>query len=920
MSRRIVRLIFFCLTALWFLAPLYAGLRDILPPPQQMGLLSDEPMQLQGSLYLAVANGLDAEENKVVREAVRFIENGLRVSPIVTSWSDYHGENPSLWMAMVGDLPALEAALDSVEIPAMSNMPPPEGYHLYVGRDRILLLGRDLNGLRYGLLSLSKLMAFFGGQRSIDRVYIRDWPDLSRRIITFNSDLRQAGDIDSLLTRLHQAHELRMNEVEWNNTYSGRGTDWDPTYLQRAIIARDSIKALGMKLYMSADRTGAVVDNMCWQEGLPVLGQSLIISSDTALAAPNPPLTVVNPGFEEFVNQQFVGWGNSQANYPTISQDTIQKHGGRGSLKLQWPGNQQSKVYQYLPIQPNRLFRISFWYKTSGFSGYVRVLLFRTECNNQQIFVHYFKPSATSEWTQVNLEVHSMMCDTLLLHFGAWLWNGGTLWLDDFSMQEMNPVWMLRRDDTPLAIYEEPGHILLQEGSTGDYVVEETYSQSYGDCYVHYPRIRRVQGGRLTNGDRISMDWYCGYAYRTTPDEYRRTVCFSLLEPLAYYQQKVSNCDSLFHPDGFKIHINEVPVANWDPSCTSRGIMPGELLGSYVRRMYDIIQARRPGIPVQVYGDMFDPYHNARDCHWGVNGSVSGSLSELEGIPITLLGLLGDKVDSSLNYFSQEGFPSIAAHNGGGTLQVGLIEAEAARRHKGGGCQGASFFAWYWGYYDSIPSFASTTWNLGPHILHKPIVFTDSAATAHIAAEIYADRQPPYLQINLTTIRLQYRLLPGGSWQAANLVSQGADVHAADINLATPGTSGIEYYIEAKDSRGRTHTAPADAPFSTFSANFPEYGGGERIEILESPVATMTIADGRPVVRWAPVKGATAYEVHAGPEPFFTPSPSTLRTTIASPGTVYVEMLPWSMLPERLFYRIVAKDSPVQGGHGSNPK
>jgi hypothetical protein len=34
-----------------------------------------------------------------------------------------------------------------------------------------------------------------------------------------------------------------------------------------------------------------------------------------------------------------------------------------------------------------------------------------------------------------------------------------------------------------------------------------------------------------------------------------------------------------------------------------------------------------------------------------------------------------------------------------------------------------------------------------------------------------------------------------------------------------------------------------------------------------------------------------------------------LRTTIASPGTVYVEMLPWSMLPERLFYRIVAVNS-----------
>ncbi len=919
MSRRIIRWMFFCFATLRFLAPLHAGLRDILPPPQQMGLLSDEPMQVQGPLYLIVANNPSVEEAKVVAEAVRLIENGLRVSPVVVPESGYQGERPALWMATSEEWPALEAALDSVEIPAMSNMPPPEGYHLYVESDRILLLGRDLNGLRYGLLSLSKLMAFFGGQRTIDRVYIRDWPDLPRRIVTFNTALEPAGDLDSLLSRLRLAHDYKMNEVEWNNTYAGRGTDWNPTYLSRAITARDSIKALGMKLYMSADRTGAVVDNMCWQEGIPVLGQSFVIAGDTAQASPNPPLTVVNPGFEDFVNNLFVGWGNSQAGYPTISQDTIQKHGGRGSLKLQWPGHQQSKVYQYLAIQPNRLFRLSFWYKTSGYSGLIRVLFFRTECNDQQVFLHYFRPSATSEWTQVNLEVHSLVCDTLLLYFGAWLWSGGTLWLDDFSMQEMNPAWMLRRDDTPLAVYEEPGHIPLQEGPSGDFVIEETYSQSYGNCYVHYPRIRRVQGGRLVNGDRISMDWYCGYAYRITPQEYRRTVCFSLLEPLAYYQQKVSNCDSLFHPDGFKIHINEVPIANWDPSCTSSGLTPAELLGSYVRQMYNIIQARRPGAPVQVYGDMFDPNHNARDCHWAVNGTLAGSLSELQGIPIALLGLIGEKVDSSLNYFSQQGFPSIAAHGGGG-LQVGLIEAEAARLHKGGGCQGASLYSWYWSDYDSIPGFASMTWNLGPHILHKPIVFADSAATAHITAEIYPDRQPPYLQISLTLARVQYRLLPGGSWQSANLASQGADVYAADINLAAPGTTGIEYYIEAKDSRNRTHTAPADAPFSTFSADFPKYGGEERLEALESPVATISVADGRPVVRWTPVKGATSYEVHTGPEPFFTPSPSTLRTTISAPGTVYVEMTSLSMLPERFFYRIVAKDSPVQKGNASNPR
>ncbi|MFH1011662.1 MAG: hypothetical protein V1784_10575 [bacterium] len=895
----------------------WAGLRDILPPPQQMGILADEPMQIQGTLYIVTANGDEAAEGRVLGEAMRLLERSLNLRPVALSWSSYNGQRPALWMGTSGNFPALVAALDSVGIPSMSGAPPLEGYHLYVGANRILLLGRDSNGLRYGLLSLSKVAAFFGGQRIVERVYIRDWPDLSRRTITFNSALEPTGDLDSLLSRLSQAYEFKMNEVEWNNTYSGRGLDWNSTYLSRAITARDSIKALGMKLYMSADRTGAVVDNFCWNEGVPVLAQTLLIAGDTAQALPNPSFTVNNPGFEQFSNGQFVGWGNSQVSYPTISQDVTQKHGGVGSLKLQWPGDQQSKVYQDFAFPAYRLYQVSFWYKTSGYSGLIRLMLWRPDCNDQQIFLHYFRPSATSDWTQVNLEVHSLMGGTLRLYLGAWQWQAGTLWLDDFSIREKNPTWMLRRDDTPLSVYKEPGHILLQEGSNRDFTVEETYSQSYGSCYVNSPRIRRVAGGRLANGDQITMDWYCAYAYRITPQEYRRTVCFSLLEPLAFYQQKISNCDSLFKPDGFKIHINEVPIANWDPSCTSRGLTPAQLIGSYVRQMYNIIQARRPGAPVQVYGDMFDPFHNARNCHWGMNGTIAGSLSELQGLPIVLLGLQGSRIDSSLNYFSQNGFPSIAAH-GGTSLQVGLTEAEAARRQRSGGCQGASLYSWYWSDYDSIPSFSSMLWNLGPHIVHKPLVFTDSAAVAHIAAEIFPDRQPPYLQISLSSARVHYRLLPGGSWQSATLVSQGAELYAADISLSAPGTSGIEYYVEATDSRNRTHTAPADAPFSTFAASFPAYGGGQRQEELESPVATITFANGRPVVRWTPVKGATSYEVHAGPEPFFKPVPSTWRATLPAPMTVFAEMTPLSMLPDRFFYRVVALNTPTPGNLAQN--
>jgi len=898
----VIRWLILLLGALASFSPSRAGLRDILPPPQQMGHLADEPLEIQGSLYLVTPTAPSVSEVKVITEAARLIELGLLVPPTIVSWSEYNGERPALWLATCGRLPALEAALDSVEIPAMSSQPPPEGYHLYVGSDRILLLGRDINGLRYGLLSLSRLMGTFAGMAFIDRVYIRDWPDLPRRMITINECLWQEGDLDKFYARIYQAYESKMNELEWNNKFLDDGQISIPRYRDRAIAARDSVRGLDMRLVMSADRTAHNVENPCWQEGVPVNGQTFLITSDTARVITDPVVPIINPDFEDFHNGEFDGWDHIHAPYPTITRDTYEKHHGNASAKIYLTpesGTDAPLLLQYVDLEPFRLYHVSFWYKTSGYSGKIYFSIIRPDCESQKIFCWFTRPSASSSWTQVTMIVHSLRWETDVFLIGASGAENGTLWIDNLVIEERNPIWILRRDDTPLHVFKEPGHIPLTEGD--DFVIEESYWKDYGDCYIHYPTIRRVSGGRLANGNQISMDWYCAFRYQD-----RQTPCFSLLEPLAAYQQKIACCDSLFHPDGFKIHINEISLANWDSLCLSRNLTPAQIVGSYVRQMYNIIQAQRPGAPVQVYGDAFDPYHEGSECRRAINGSMMGSLFELP-TTMCLLALSEKYIDSSLYYFSQHGYPSVSCHAGWNSMELGLKEAEAARRHAG--CQGISFFTWDWDDFDDIPSFASMGWNLGPHIVHQPIVFTDSAASALITAEIYPDAQPASLEITLASETVHYRLLPGGTWQSAPLFFQGADLFSATINLTAPGTSGLEYYIEASDSRERTHSAPADAPFSTFTANFPSYGESDRSTTLKSPRITLSIANGQPVVRWTPVEGADRYEVHTSTDPSFLPCPATWRANIPAPLTVYVEMRPLSTLPDRFFYRVVAVDS-----------
>ncbi|MBU1936117.1 carbohydrate binding domain-containing protein, partial [bacterium] len=771
MYRSMIHMMVTVFAVLSFAIPLQAGLHDILPTPQQMGFLADEPLQIQGSLYLVVADAPNVSEQKAIVEAERLIEQNLLLPPMTVSWSNYGGELPALWMATSGSLPALEAALDSVNIPSMSSNPPPEGYHLYVDQNRILLLGRDSNGLRYGMLSLTKLISTFSGMAFIDRVYIRDWPDLPRRIITFNTRVySESNDLDSLYKRLYQAYEVKMNEVEWNNTAIVNGNIRYPDFRIPAMAARDSIRSLDMKLIMSADATGVMVPNACWQEGAPVIGQKFTISSDTAKAVMDPVVTISNPSFESFSNYKFQGWTNSHASYPVISRDYSTKHHGSYSMKIstypEYPYD-DPKVFQYVPVQPHRIYHISFWYKTSSYTGKVMIMFYRPD-NEQRINWWKTKPPSTGNWTKITIEVHSFETDTLLIYLGAFESSNGTLWIDDFTIEERNPIWLLQREDTPLQIYKEPGHILLTEGD--DYIIQDNSSTDYSGCYYESPKIRRVYGGRLANGNQISMNWYCAFRY----EKFRKSPCFTLLEPLAFYQQCVSLCDSMFNPDGFKIHLNEISVCNRDAVCTARNLTPAQIVGSYARQMYNIIQARRPGASVQIYADMFDPFDQGTEVIRAINGSMLGSLFELP-TTMTMLTLTGDQnsvVDSSLNYFSQHGYSSIAAHNGMRELLAGLKQAEAARSYAG--CQGISFYDFEWSPYDSIPNIASMAWNLGPHILHTPITFSDSASTAHITAEIYPDNQPPSLQINLTTTSVHYRLLPGGSWQTKPLSSDGA--------------------------------------------------------------------------------------------------------------------------------------------------
>ncbi len=149
-----------------------------------MGLLAPTPAVLAGVPYLVIPSNPTADELRMRDEARRMIALRIGRVPEALAWSEYQGQTPVLWMGTLARFPQLSAALDSSGIAGVGSMTHAEEYQLVVEEQRILLGGSDLRGLRWGVQSLVCLMSEVMGQYYVDRAYIRDWPDMSKRVGT----------------------------------------------------------------------------------------------------------------------------------------------------------------------------------------------------------------------------------------------------------------------------------------------------------------------------------------------------------------------------------------------------------------------------------------------------------------------------------------------------------------------------------------------------------------------------------------------------------------------------------------------------------------------------------------------------------------------------------------------------------------
>jgi hypothetical protein len=425
---------------------------------------------------------------------------------------------------------------------------------------------------------------------------------------------------------------------------------WDSKNLATVVkYARSKgleVLAAGAPVGYSNDMLGSDPD---LAEGAKIVGGQFKVAGG-ALAAINSLTPLSNPGFESGMTTWF-GTGDARTGV-----DTTVAHTGSSSGVIHGDptATDNARFTQAMTLTPWRLYHVQLWFKTSGFSGNsldVEVLDFTTD-KSTTLTRMYESPtisSPTEDWTVFDYAFNSQDSTAVTLYIGVWGGFSGTVWIDDVLAEETSLVNVLRRNGTPLKVYD--GAMTYAEGSDYAKVVDPALAAHPGtyDPWHTPPVVTVPSGSKLTDGATVSMDYY------TVVPQIGWEVTSCLTDP-AVQKWNDSNAKALaaVFPKGTGVFLGYDEMRQGDSceECRAKGLTAGQLLAWNVEQTVATLDGVwGKGTAYYFWDDMFSPYHNAVPNYYDVEGDLTGSWQGLPPGTVIMNWNLGD-LTKSLTFFS----------------------------------------------------------------------------------------------------------------------------------------------------------------------------------------------------------------------------------------------------------------------------
>lgn len=189
------------------------------------------------------------------------------------------------------------------------------------------------------------------------------------------------------------------------------------------------------------------------------------------------------------------------------------------------------------------------------------------------------------------------------------------------------------------------------------------------------------------------------------PDERDyRYLCLSHPGVLPIWEEQLRRARQIYHPNGWLFQYDELRVAASDARCRATGKSPGQLLAEHTRAAVGMCRRVDPGSVVAVWGDMFDPYHNAGKVpYYHVARGFAGSW---EGIDRGVLVFNFNDDARSFRFWADRGNQQIVAGYFDGELGLAKEKDLMAEARRVPGVVGWMYTTWK-GRYEDLGTYAA---------------------------------------------------------------------------------------------------------------------------------------------------------------------------------------------------------------------
>ena len=577
---------------------------------------------------------------------------------------------------------------------------------------------------------------------------------------------------------------------------------------------------------------GVLRHNPNLAEGMLSENAVFVSEGSTARFVPDPSVSLSDGGFESPNGNSFPGWSWQDLPGTRTFADFSTKRSGSSSVRLQdftvGASHGNARIVANISVKPYRNYLLTVYAKSQDLSSSANILAlgFSNVEGPSSLAHEAFGFRGTNDWTKLEVNFNSLRHSEIGIYLGVWGGGSGTLWFDDAELQEIALVNVLRREGTPLTVTSVDGHV-LEEGVDYEPVADPLLGNvPYAGIYTKYhtpPSLQPIPGGGIAEGDTLLVSFYHPvmiYGYQ---------VAASIVEPETYaiYDKIMDDVLELFEPDKLMLGHDEIRVMNQDLASKGTGMTPAEQLGDHMHRLVDMLHEKRSDLEVWVWSDMFDPFHNARNNYYLVDGDLSGVI-DLIPEELKIVNWNRGEMVSSVPAFDSKGFRQFASNDATSSVSASPDWGQAMR--DAGGGEGMMFTTWD-GTYDDLGVVADYAWSMSPYVSLQPISISGGATTveADVSGDGHGLPGP-----TVKAVSLFWREGDTGSWIQAGMSASGQGRYSASVASTAPS-----FYIRAEDSAGNVQLAPPRAPDRYFTP-----AGLSSAPVSVSPEAARSDFDG----------------------------------------------------------------------------